>query len=43
MIRIMQAIGKTASCIPTERPVIITVAEPVCPDSAIFTTGLEPV
>ena len=38
-IRIIVAkteIGITTDCIPTERPEIITVADPVSPDSAIF-------
>ena len=36
-------IGRTTDCIPTESPVIITVAGPVSPDLAIFSTGFEPV
>ena len=39
----MQAIGRTTDYMPTESPVIITVAEPVWPGSAIFITGPEPV
>ena len=31
--------GITTDCIPTLRPVIITVAGPVSPDFAIFPTG----
>jgi len=36
-------IGITTDCIPTDKPEIITVADPVSPDSAIFLTGLPPV
>ena len=36
-------IGITTDCIPTERPEIITVADPVSPDFAIFSTGVLPV
>ena len=36
-------IGKTTDCIPTDKPVIITVAGPVSPDLAIFSTGVDPV
>ena len=36
-------IGSTTDCIPTDKPVIITVAGPVSPDLAIFSTGEEPV
>ena len=36
-------IGRTTDCIPTESPVIMTVAGPVSPDLAIFSTGFDPV
>ena len=37
------AIGITTDCMPTESPEIMTVADPVSPDSAIFSTGFPPV
>ena len=43
IIKAIHAIGITTDCIPTDRPVIITVAGPVCPDSAILIIGFEPV
>ena len=36
----MQRIGATTDSIPTARPVIMTVAVPVFPDSAMRSTGL---
>ena len=36
-------IGRTTDCMPTESPVIMTVAGPVSPDLAIFSTGFDPV
>ena len=35
--------GMTTDCIPTDKPVIITVAGPVSPDAAISFTGEPPV
>ena len=35
--------GITTDCIPTLKPVIITVAGPVSPDLAIFPTGEDSV
>ena len=43
MIAARIIIGITTDCIPTDNPEIITVAEPVSPDSAIFSTGVPPV
>ena len=43
MIAQMTRSGPTTDCIPTDRPVIITVAGPVLPDSAILTTGVDAV
>ena len=38
MIAQMVSIGITTDCMPTARPVIMTVAGPVSPDSAILTS-----
>ena len=35
--------GTTTDCSPIDSPVVITVADPVCPCSAIFRTGAPPV
>jgi hypothetical protein len=43
MIAARNRIGSTTDCMPTARPVIITVAGPVSPDWAIFSTGPAPV
>ena len=43
MMPARMTIGITTDCIPTDKPEIITVAEPVSPDSAIFFTGPPPV
>ena len=37
------SIGITTDCMPTAKPVIITVAGPVSPDLAILLIGLLPV
>ena len=35
--------GPTTDCMPTDKPVIMTVAGPVLPDSAMLTTGVDAV
>ena len=43
MIKQIIKTGITTDCMPTERPLIITVAEPVCPASAISLIGFPAV
>ena len=43
MIAQITSKGPTTDCMPTDKPVIITVAGPVLPDSAMLTTGVDAV
>ena len=43
MIPQMASSGMTTDCMPTARPVIMTVAGPVSPDSAMRTIGFDEV
>ena len=43
MIKQIIKTGITTDCMPTDKPLIITVAEPVFPDSAISLMGFPAV